>query len=99
MGLFNDNYIRYRPSRNHFKKSKDIYGKGNLLIENLECENEKTAVFFGDSYSKELLNFLPLHFRNTIFIPNIRLDMKQVKAIDPDIIVYGIVERNLENFE
>ena len=97
-GFFKDTYIKHPRDSDYLIRTKNVYGRGTLLIENRKSKNNKIAVFFGDSYSKELLKFLPIHFRKTIFIPNIRLDLNRVKDINPDILVYGIVERNLENF-
>src|SRR5690606_8355983 len=58
IGLFNDTYVKFPTSGIQFKRTNNAYGNGNLLIENLDCENEITVVFFGDSFSRELLNFL-----------------------------------------
>ncbi|RKN82777.1 alginate O-acetyltransferase AlgX-related protein [Ulvibacterium marinum] len=97
--FFTDTYIKHPPREPHFKSTESAYGKGTLLIENLKSDNLKTAVFFGDSYSKELIKFIPLHFRKTVLISSIQLKKAWLEDINPDIIVYGIVERNLENFE
>ena len=97
-GHFKDTYIefKYLVKRN-LKYSHNVYGPRSVVIDNADAINNKTAIFFGDSYSFELLQFLPIHFNKTIFVRNIKLDNNLIEEINPDIIVYGIVERNLEN--
>ena len=97
-GYFKDTYIKFKYLVKHnLKYSHDVYGPRSIVIDNADVSNDKTAVFFGDSYSYELLQFLPIHFNKTIFVRNIKLDNELIEEINPDIIVYGIVERNLEN--
>ena len=98
-GYFNDTYIKFTPNRKiRTNKKMNVYGNSSFVIDNLDAENEATILFFGDSFSYELLRFMPAHFKKTIFIRNINLDKALIEKIDPSIIVYGIVERNLEYF-
>jgi len=98
-GIFTDDYLKFQhkiPSS--INRENGIYGPRSSLMINSKSGNELTALFIGDSYSYELLQFLPYHFYKTIFVRNIKLDKKLIEELKPDIIVYGIVERNLENF-
>lgn len=98
-GIFNDDYLKFQHKIPlSINRKNDIYGPRSTLMINNNSGNELTALFLGDSYSYELLQFLPYHFRKTVFVRNIKLDKKIIKEVKPDIIVYGIVERNLENF-
>ncbi|MGB6153000.1 MAG: hypothetical protein WBG48_13540, partial [Pricia sp.] len=98
-GYFDDTYIRFIPERKiRANKIFNVYGNGSFVVENLDAANEETILFFGDSFSNELLQFMPAHFRRTVFIRNINLDKPLIEKINPTIIVYGIVERNLEYF-
>ncbi len=96
--IFKDDYFRFTNANISFKRTINVYGKNSVIVENSKSENDLTALFFGDSYSYELIQFIPIHFKRTIFVRNIKLDMKLIREINPDIIIYGIVERNLENF-
>ncbi len=98
-GIFNDTYIEFSPVKKiRANRKNNVYGKGSFVIDNLDAENEETILFFGDSFSNELLQFMPVHFKKTIFVRNINLDKNLIENINPSIIVYGIVERNLEYF-
>jgi len=98
-GFFEDTYFKFKPYKlNNFKYSNNSYGIRSVIIDNPEANNDKTALFFGDSYSTELQQFLPIHFNKTIFVRNVQLYHHLINKIDPDIVVYGIVERNLEIF-
>ncbi len=97
-GYFKDTYIKFKNSiKRNLTFRKNVYGNRSVVIDNPDAINNKTAIFFGDSYTYELLQFLPIHFNRTIFVRNIKLNNKLIEEINPDIIVYGIVERNLEN--
>mgnify|MGYP000017373768 CR=1 FL=1 len=96
--IFKDDYFRFTNANSSFKRTVNVYGKNSVIVENNEPENDLTVLFFGDSYSYELIQFIPIHFKRTIFVRNIRFDKKLIREINPDIIIYGIVERNLENF-
>ncbi|MGB5820716.1 MAG: hypothetical protein WBG90_14620 [Saonia sp.] len=97
-GYFKDTYIKFKHSiKRNLRQRENVYGNRSVVIDNPNAINNKTAMFFGDSYSYELFQFLPIHFNKTIFVRSIKLNDKLIEEINPDIIVYGIVERNLEN--
>lgn len=98
-GYFLDTGFSYRPIKEtKFKTHKDYLGPRTILIVNESLREGKTLLVIGDSFNNDLLKFLPLNFRATYFVRDVRMDLKWMDKVNPDIILYGIVERNLENF-
>lgn len=96
--IFKDEYFRFINSNDKFNRVLNRYGENSIIVENENSENNYVVLFFGDSYSYELVQFLPNHFKKTIFVRDIAISKVLINKINPDIIIYGIVERNLENF-
>ncbi len=98
-GFFKDVYFSFSPKElDSYRRNEGVYGSKSLVIENLKSTSNEVALFFGDSYSYEILQFMPHHFKKIIYIRNIRMSRELIEKINPNIIVYGIVERNLEYF-
>ncbi len=98
-GIFIDTTYRFIPNKKlSVSRNNNEYGRSSTIITNTNSGNNLTALFFGDSYTYKLLQFLQIHFKKTVFIKNITLNRELIKEINPDIVVYGILERNLENF-
>ena len=80
--IFKDDYFRFTNANSSFKRTVNVYGKNSVIVENNEPENDLTVLFFGDSYSYELIQFIPIHFKRTIFVRNIRFDKKLIREIN-----------------
>tara|TARA_R110001583_G_scaffold82491_1_gene218777 strand:- start:15075 stop:16751 length:1677 start_codon:yes stop_codon:yes gene_type:complete len=89
--------LKYKQKQELVVK-QNFFGKRTTFIHNKTVDENKTVLLVGDSYSNELLKLLPLQFKKIYFSRNIRLSQQVIEKINPDIIIYGIVERNLENF-
>ncbi|WP_405384875.1 alginate O-acetyltransferase AlgX-related protein [Maribacter sp. LLG6340-A2] len=98
-GYFKDDYYSYKTKKpNKIHRKNGSFGKRSLIFDNPNSGNEKVAVVFGDSFSNGILQFIPYHFKKTIFIRNINMDIALIKTIKPDYVIFGMVERNLELF-
>tara|TARA_R110000868_G_scaffold150063_3_gene372961 strand:+ start:21589 stop:23301 length:1713 start_codon:yes stop_codon:yes gene_type:complete len=94
-----DTYIKLTPLKEvKLEMILNKFGSGSISVENSDSDNNDVALFFGDSYSVELMKLLPLSFKKTILVRDLNLNERLIEQINPNIIVYGMVERNLENF-
>lgn len=97
--LFKENTPLLAPKEEYnLIKKNNYFGKQTVLIENRTIESDKVVLLVGDSFNHELLKVLPLNFKKTYFSRSVLLNEKIIEKIMPDVIIYGIVERNLENF-
>ncbi len=94
-----DTLISLSPIKDiNFIKKYNTYGSKNIEVDNPESENAQTVLFLGDSYSWKLIQFPPYNFRKTIFVRYEKFSKALVEKIKPDVVVFGIAERNLENY-
>lgn len=94
-----DTLISLSPIKDiNFIKKYNTYGSKNIEVDNPESENAQTVLFLGDSYSWKLIQFPPHNFRKTIFVRYEKFSKALVEKIKPDVVVFGIAERNLENY-
>ncbi|WP_164732246.1 alginate O-acetyltransferase AlgX-related protein [Flagellimonas oceanensis] len=97
--FFKDTKITFVPKdRNSFKFTSKKGKNGARIITNPNNNKGLSLMIVGDSYTFELLKFLPYHFKEIIFVRGIRINEELIELHHPDVILYGIVERNLENF-
>ena len=97
--LFTENAPLLSPKQKHnIIRKSNYFGKGTVYIENGTVKSDKVVLLVGDSFSNELIKLLPFNFKKTYFLRSIWLNNKIIEEIQPNIIIYGIVERNLENF-
>lgn len=59
------------------------------------AKNLPRLLFIGDSFSHSMTQFVPGYFRESYFVRSSHLDSTLVKAEQPDIVVFEVVERNL----
>lgn len=59
-------------------------------------KKKRKAVVFRDSFSSALSNFLKEHFEEVVFIWTSTLDKKIILKEKPDIVIYEVVERNVD---
>ncbi len=98
--LFTENAPLLSPKQKHdLIKKNDYFGKQTVFIENRTIESDKVVLLVGDSFNHELIKLLPLNFKKTYFSRSVLLNEKIIEKIMPDVVIYGIVERNLENFK
>lgn len=57
---------------------------------------KKKAVIIRDSYSIALVDFLKEHFKEVVFIWTPKLNKKMILEENPDIVIYEVVERNID---
>ncbi len=71
---------------------------GTITTINKNCNNDKTVLVFGDSYTRYLTKFFSLHYKKITYIacphPNY-LNMALVEKLNPDIVMSLGVERYL----
>ena len=69
----------------------------NLPTERFVTANQSSPKLFllGDSFSYTMNQFVPSYFREMYVVRSPRLNLKQVKAERPDVLVIEIVERNI----
>ena len=70
----------------------------SLPTERFVTDNKTSPKLFllGDSFSYSMNQFLPSYFREMYVTRSPRLDLKQVQAEHPDVMVIEIVERNID---
>ena len=59
-------------------------------------KNSPKLFLLGDSFSYTMNQFIPGYFREMYVVRSSRLDLKQVRAERPDVVVIEIVERNID---
>jgi len=76
---------------------KNYYGDAMIYerrygsdVNNLDC------IFIGDSFSGRMFRFLRTGFGNFTFINHVMLDLQMVIKEKPDVFIYEIVERNID---
>lgn len=57
---------------------------------------KRKAVVFRDSYSAVLVDFMKEHFEEVVFVWSARLNRDIILKEDPDILIYEVVERNVD---
>ena len=99
LGFFKDTKFDLNPKTGNVAKfDTNTDASGAMIISNPTQNSKPSLLIFGDSFTFELLRFLPYHFSKTIFVRGIEIDMDMIEAYQPDVVLYGIVERNLESF-
>ncbi len=70
----------------------------NLPTERFVTDNKTSPKLFllGDSFSYTMNQFVPGYFREVYVVRSYRLNLKQVQAEHPDVVVIEIVERNID---
>jgi len=59
-------------------------------------KKKRKAVIIRDSYSIALVDFLKEHFKEVVFIWTPKLNRDMILAENPDIVIYEVVERNVD---
>jgi len=97
--FFKDEKINLIPKKHALLFfNTEIDNKKSRISHNLHSNNTLTLLIFGDSFTFELLNFIPFHFKKVVFVRGFKIDSDLIRYYNPNIVLYGIVNRNLENF-
>jgi len=72
------------------------FPKNTIITINNNCKNSLTAVIYRDSYMKNLVPFLSLHFHKTIYVW-FGYTNKVIDMVNPDIVISAPVERYLKD--
>lgn len=97
--FFKDEKINFTAKQHvSLSFSTEIDNKKSRIFHNPHSNNTLILLIFGDSYTFELLNFIPFHFKKVIFVRGFKIDSDLIRHYNPNLILYGIVNRNLENF-
>lgn len=68
------------------------------ILQNSKCDNnclDKT-ILFRDSFGKELMKLLLYNTKQLHVIHSQKLDLEYIYAQDPDLVIYELVERNMD---
>lgn len=98
-GFFNDVKIVLTPKlKENRQGSMVIDNKNARVFANSNSESNLTLLIFGDSFNFELLKLIPINFKKVIFVRGYKIDTELIDYYKPNVVLYGIVQRNLENF-
>jgi len=65
-----------------------------LRFTGTDCSQPR-LLFVGDSFSLFVMQYLPHYFSESIFVRDCRLDARLLNTVKPDIVVFEVVERNI----
>ena len=85
-------------SKNYKTIQVDSLPERTVVTVNKNCNNEKVALIFRDSYSKHLIQFFSLHYSKVIYIYCTDVeyyDQQIVDKVQPDVVIAFSVERYL----
>ena len=98
-GYFNDVKVELTPKlKENERGPMDIDSKNARVFRNANPKSKLTLLIYGDSFNLELLKLIPINFKKVIFVRGYKINTELIDYYEPDVILYGIVQRNLENF-
>lgn len=98
-GFFNDVKVELTPKLKENERGPvTVDSKNARVFRNTNPDSKLTLLIFGDSFNLELLKLIPINFKKVIFIRGYQMNTELIDYYKPNVILYGIVQRNLENF-
>lgn len=98
-GYFNDVEVELTPKlKENERGPMSIDSKNARVFRNANSKSELTLLIYGDSFNLELLKLIPINFKKVIFVRGYKINTELIDYYEPNVILYGIVQRNLENF-
>lgn len=88
--------LKPREERLSVPYTEDIYG----LVNGMDMRNVNSSLprllMFRDSFTVQLLPFISEHFSQSVYQWDPNMNVNLVNAVNPDVVVQQIVERNIE---
>lgn len=98
-GYFNHVKVELTPKlKENERGPMDIDSKNVRVFRNANPKSKLTLLIYGGSFNLELLKLIPINFKKVIFVRGYKINTELIDYYEPNVILYGIVQRKLENF-